>query len=109
MKNIVTICAVVLMMAVGQAGATLTGYVSNPQTNSVNWTNAVTAAGGTIDNINFNDISTGSLPLFSTGNYALNAYQASKGITFAVKCNAPAITYGVGLGDPERYQFNPGE
>lgn len=97
------------MMAVGQAGAALTGYVSNPQTNSVNWTNAVTAAGGTIDNINFNGISTGALPLVSTGNYALNAYQASKGITFAVKGNAPAITYGVGPGDTGSYQLNPGE
>ncbi|MFA6187596.1 MAG: PEP-CTERM sorting domain-containing protein [Phycisphaerae bacterium] len=109
MKKLLTICAVVLMAAVGQAGAALTGYVSNPQTNSVDWTNAVTAAGGTITNLNFNDISTGVLTLVSTGNYALNAYQASEGVTFAVKGNAPAITYGVGPGDSGSYQLNPGE
>lgn len=109
MRKLLIVCAVVLIMAVGQAGAVLTGYVSNPQTNSVDWTNAVTAKGGSIDSINFNDISTGVLSLVSAGNYALNAYQASEGVTFAVKGNAPAITYGVGPGDSSTYQLNPGE
>lgn len=109
MREFLIVCVVVLIMAVGQAGAVLTGYVSNPQTNSVDWTNAVTVAGGNIDSINFNDISTGVLSLVSAGNYALNAYQALEGVTFAVQGNAPAIAYGAGPGDNSTYQLNPGE
>lgn len=109
MIKLISICAVVLMMLVGQSGAAVTAYVNNPHTNSTDWANAVTAAGGTINNLSFDDIPTGNLALVSTGNYALNAYQASKGVTFAVKGNAPAITYGIGPADGGIYSQNTGE
>lgn len=109
MKKLNAIIAGVLMLIAIQADAALTGYVSSPQTNSADWNNAVTTGGGTITNLNFDNIPTGTLSLVSTGNYALNAYQASDGVTFAVKGNAPAIVYGMGPGDTGSYQLNPGE
>lgn len=109
MKQVVTICTAALIAIASQASAVLTPYVNNPHTNSPDWTNAVTAAGGTISTINFNDIATGALTFVSSGNYALNSYQASKGVTFAVKGNAPAITNGIGPADSGVYSQNTGE
>lgn len=109
MRFFVTAGVTCLLMSVGQVGAVLTAYVDNPHTNSVDWANAVTAAGGRIVNLNFDDIPAGPLTLVSTGNYILNAYQESRGVSFSVKGNAPAITNGVGPADSGIYSQNTGE
>ena len=45
------------VMVAGTASAAVTGYVSNPTTNSLDWGAAVTGRGGTINtNVNFNGI-----------------------------------------------------
>jgi hypothetical protein len=111
-RNYLTLSFVALCIILGtvkQTNAALISYVNNPHTNSGDWSSAVTAAGNTITTLNFNDIPTGALTFVSTGNYSLNAYQASKGVTFAVKGNAPAITNGVGPADSGTFSQNTGE
>jgi hypothetical protein len=107
--NLPTFCLAICMMAAGTASAAITAYVDSPQANSTNWTNAVTGAGGVITNLNFNDLSIGPLTSAGTDTWALNSYQASHGVTFAVKGRNVAIANGVGPADMGIYKQNAGE
>jgi hypothetical protein len=92
---VAVVVAVSLVLAAGQAEGAVTGYVSSPQTNSADWANAVTTAGGAITDINFDYLTAPlSLTLVSAGNYALTNYEASLDATFAVQGNTPSIKYG---------------
>jgi hypothetical protein len=85
MKSKLHLTAVAIcMMVAGTASAATTGYVSNPTTNSVDWGNAVTALGATINtNVNFNSIpGTGAVTPAIGGFYSL-----SEGVTFSTTSN----------------------
>jgi len=60
MKRATTVAVVVAVSLVLAAGAmaAVTSYVSNPHSNSVDWANAVTAAGVTITSLDLNGLPT---------------------------------------------------
>jgi flagellar hook-associated protein FlgK len=85
MKSKLHLTAVAIcMMVAGTASAAITGYVSNPTTNSIDWGNAVTALGATINtSVNFNSIpGTGAVTPAIGGFYSL-----SDGVTFSTTSN----------------------
>jgi hypothetical protein len=81
MKSKLHLTAVAIcMMVAGTASAAISGYVSNPTTNSIDWGNSVTALGATINtSVNFNSIvGTGAVTPSIGGTYT-----ASDGVTFS--------------------------
>lgn len=102
--------AVVLGMAATPAAAAIIPFVANPQTNSTDWATAVTGSGKVITTLNFDTLTAGALPLDSkTGNYVLNDYLVSNGVSFSVAGTAAAITNGAGPSGMGTYRQNAGE
>jgi hypothetical protein len=83
MRRVFVGIAVVMLMAAGMAEASAIGFVNSPTSNSINWSNAVTALGGSINsNVNFDLMPLGSLPATST------FYLASDGVTLSWNAGA---------------------
>jgi hypothetical protein len=89
------------IVAVSPANAAIIGFVSNPTTNSVNFTNAALGQGATIDSsINFNSLPTGILNP--------NAYP---GVTLTAVGGVDNVVFGAGPGDSNTSStpLSPGE
>ena len=86
-----------LMLAAGFAShATVTGFVSNPTTNSINWAAAVAAASGTINtNVNFNAHPLGALQS--------NFYLGSDGVTLTAVGDDNTVQSGAGPGESNTF------
>ncbi|MFB3892592.1 MAG: PEP-CTERM sorting domain-containing protein [Phycisphaerae bacterium] len=98
-----------LMGSAGPAGAALTGYTISPQTNSVDWTNAVTLTGQFVWNIDFSAVTPGPLASSGANTYYIPASAATLGASFTVQGANVAIVNGAGPGDGGRYNQNTGE
>ena len=89
------------------AHAQVTGFVSNPTTNSADFRSAVVAKGDTVDsNVNFNAMTVG--PVEAGGP---TFYKASDGLTFSSTGLTTAIQNGVGPGQENTFNgpFSAGE
>jgi hypothetical protein len=75
-KLSVGIAAIAVLISAGMAEANTIGFVNNPASNSIDWSNAVTGLGGSINsNVNFDSMPVGNFPTTST------FYLASDGVT----------------------------
>ncbi len=86
------------VMVVGTASAATTGYVSNPTTNSVDWGNAVTSLGATVNtSVNFNGIAGTGAVTPTIGGF----YTGTAGVTFSASSVNLAATMS-----PQGYTFS---
>lgn len=95
-----------LLVVVGSAAKTveagLIWFTDQPSSNSVNWTNSVVGAGGTINaNVNFETHTAGAL---QTG-----FYSASDGVTFSDHFNFDEVRWAFGPGQAGIADALPGE
>ncbi len=97
-----TAAAVAALSITATANAVVTGYVANPTTNSVDWTNAVITGGGTVvTNIDFDGPNVGASYTATTGQTAVQFGNGpAQGNTFS----AP-LSPGEGLHAASNYLF----
>jgi len=91
-KMLVLFCALLWVVAAGSpAAADVTGYVANPESNSIDWQNDVTALGGIVNtNVNFDGHPAGVLQD--------DFYSTSEGVTLAIVPDTSAVVNGQGPG-----------
>ena len=91
-SRIISLSAGALMLVTALAShAAVVGFVSSPNTNSVNWAAAVAAAGKTINtNVNFNAHPTGALQS--------GFYSVSDGVTLTAVGDDNTVQFGAGPG-----------
>jgi hypothetical protein len=91
-KMFVLLCVLVWVFAAGSpAAAEVTGFVANPEGNSIDWQNEVEALGGIVNtNVNFDSHPSGLLQN--------DFYSASEGVTLAIEPNTSIVVNGQGPG-----------
>jgi PEP-CTERM motif len=96
--------AIAAIAITGTAHAALTAFVANPTTNSVDWANAVTAAGGVVTtNIDFDGANVGASFTSTAGTSLQTGAGPGQGNT-----GATPISSGEGLHAPSNFlQFDP--
>ena len=104
---IIFVIGICLLSAGNKAEATVIGFVNNPTTNSVDWTNEINSLGGIIDiDINFNTLTIGST--FASN---ASAYAVSEGVSFSQIAGMGTIanSAGPGVGSSGLGPFSAGE
>jgi hypothetical protein len=93
-RNLRTFFFATCMLVAGTASAATTGYVSNPTGDSVDWGNAVTGLGATVNSsVNFNGVAgTGTVTTAMGATYASAVTFSASNITMGSSLSAQGFT-----------------